>query len=78
MAANSESALNEARNLLQQKSVDELNKLLNSEEEIAKFISSLSEVGFIICKRKQTRIIMILFLFRHFIRFNKWKLLEKV
>lgn len=74
MTANSESALNEARNLLQQKPVDELNKLLNSEEEIAKFISNLSEVCFIICKRKQT----IFFFFSHLIRFNKWKSFEKV
>ncbi len=41
---NSDNVLNEARNVINQKTVDDLTKLMNNEDELAKFIGNLTEV----------------------------------
>ena len=42
--ANKDNALNEARNGISQKNTDDLNKLVNNDDELIKFIGNLSEV----------------------------------
>ncbi len=42
--ANHDNGLNEARNIISQKTTDDLNKLMNNDDEIIKFIGNLSEV----------------------------------
>lgn len=65
---NQENAFNEAKNLLSQKSADELTRLMSNEDELNRFINNLSEV-----KTKKVTFESF-FEINRFIsfRFNKW------
>lgn len=43
--ANHDNGLNEARNVISQKSPDDLNKLMTNDDELTRFIGNLNEVG---------------------------------
>ena len=66
---NNENGLKEARNIISQKSSDELTRLMNNDDEIAKFVGNLNEV-----RVRISNLYSILLIFR----FNKWKYLKKI
>lgn len=43
--SNNDGGLNEARGIINQMSVDDLKKLMNSDEEVTKLVRNLSEVS---------------------------------
>ena len=50
-SANYESALNDVRNVISQKTADDLNKLMQNDEEMNRLIGNLSEVGYRLSRR---------------------------
>lgn len=67
----SDNALSEARNLLSQKGSDELQKLMNNDEELTRFVNNLTEV--IISKFEKEKSNLFFFF-----RFNNSKRPRKV
>lgn len=50
-SANYETALNEVRNVISQKSAEDLNKLMQNDEEMNRLIGNLTEVGYRLSRR---------------------------
>lgn len=50
-SANYETALNEVRNVISQKSTEDLNKLMQNDEEMNRLIGNLTEVGYWLSRR---------------------------
>lgn len=62
-----DNALNEARAIVSQMSVDDLKRLMNNDEELRKLVQNLNEVSkeVILAAKKTVRSLLL--------RYNKWK-----